>query len=120
MADAGLTSLAERRNRGDMIEVFKIMRGMTKVKKNEWFELREDVDIRPTRLNTTVTDGVLQRRPDVLFKARAKKGIRKNWFTLRVVRPWNDIPDEVKNQKSVNAFKNAYDRWKEEERQQTQ
>ena len=75
-------------------------------------------DVRPTRSNTTVTDGIQQRRPDVLFKARAKKEIRKNFFTLRVVRPWNDIPDEVKNQKSINSFKNAYDRWKKE--QQTQ
>ena len=53
---AGLTSLAERRKRGDMIEVFKVMRGISKVDKNEWFELREEVDVRPTRSNATVTD----------------------------------------------------------------
>ncbi len=121
LAEAGLTSLADRRRRGDMIEVFKIMKGLIKIEKSDWFELREDVEVRPTRSNTTVTDGVQSRRPDVLFKTRAKKEIRKNFFTLRVVQHWNEIPDEIKNQKTVNAFKNAYDRWrKEEERQQRQ
>ena len=118
LADAGLLSLKERRQRGDMIEVFKTMRGFNKVERREWFVIREEEEVRATRSNTTVTDGVERRRPDVLFQTRAKKEIRKNFFTMRVVQPWNEIPDEIKNQKSVNAFKNSYDRWKKEQREQ--
>ena len=83
-----------------MIEVFKIMRGMSKVEKNECFDLREEAEVRPTRSNTTVNDGVQQRRPDNLFKTRAKKEIRKNFFTAggaaverhsgRIKKPEND------------------------------
>ena len=111
-------TLEERQERGDMIEVFKTMRGFNRVEKREWFEIREEEEMRATRSNTTVTDGVERRRPDVLFKTRANKEIRRNFFTIRVVQPWNDIPDEIKNQKSINAFKNSYDRWKKEQREQ--
>ena len=48
----------------------------------------------------------------MLEKERARLDIRKNSFTVRVVRKWNELPESVKNQKSVNGFKNAYDRWK--------
>ena len=118
LANAGLMSLKERRQRGDMIEVFKTMRGFNRVEKREWFEIREEEEVRATRSNTTVTDGVERRRPDVLFKTRANKEIRRNFFTLRVVQPWNEIPDEIKNQKSINSFKNSYDRWKKEQKEQ--
>ena len=35
----GLTTLSERRIRGDMIEVFKILKGFSKVNYNTWFKL---------------------------------------------------------------------------------
>ena len=28
-----------------------------------------------------------------------------------MVKKWNEIPDWVKEKQSVNAFKNAYDKW---------
>ena len=39
--DAGLTSLVDRRERGDAIETFKTMNGFNNVKKEEWFMLEE-------------------------------------------------------------------------------
>jgi len=36
--------------------------------------------------------------------------IRKYVFIQRVVNNWNGLPAKVVNSKSVNAFKNAYDR----------
>ena len=48
---------------------------------------------------------------DVLYKAPAKHEIRDNFFTVRVVRAWNDLPEKVKEAKSVNAFKTALDNW---------
>ena len=34
-----------------------------------------------------------------------------NFFTMRAERIWNSLPNRVKEHKSVNAFKTAYDRW---------
>ena len=38
--------------------------------------------------------------------------MRKHFFTVRVVKKWNELPEEVKNQTSINGFKNSYDRWR--------
>ena len=44
----GLTTLTERRERGDAIETFKTLKGFNKVEKEKWFKLEEE-DSRPTR-----------------------------------------------------------------------
>ena len=51
------------------------------------------------------------RREMVLVVERANLEIRKNLFAIRAGKDWNKLPEEVKNQTSINAFKNAYDRW---------
>jgi len=45
-----------------------------------------------------------------LTKARPRLNIRKYFFSQTVVNSWNGLPAKVVNSKSVNAFKNAYDR----------
>ena len=47
----------------------------------------------------------------------ARLEVRKNFFNVRAAKAWNDIPQTVKEQTSVNAFKNAYDRWKKDANQ---
>ena len=42
----------------------------------------------------------------------AKLEVRKNFFNVRAANVWNAIPDEVRGKKTVNGFKNAYDKWK--------
>ena len=116
LEDAGLTTLKERRIRGDMIETFKTMKGFNQIEIDQWFERRRAEGNRPTRSNTTVNNGMPVARPDVLYKGKANLEVRNNFFTVRVVRTWNDLPDEVKNQASVNGFKNAYDRWRKKGR----
>ena len=37
----------------------------------------------------------------------ANTDIRKNFFSLRVIKPWNNLPDHVKSASTVNSFKNA-------------
>ena len=39
--------------------------------------------------------------------------MRRNFFTVRVEKEWNALPESVKMQRTVNAFKNEYDRWHE-------
>ena len=111
LTDAGLPTLDERRKRGDAIEVFKTLHGFNRVQKDNWFDITEQT-ARSTRANTTVTDNKEKRRNYVLCKPPARGEIRNNFFTVRVIRQWNDLPDEVKSQKTVNAFKSSYDRWR--------
>jgi len=54
-----------------------------------------------------------RRKSDMLKVDTARLEVRKNFFNIRAAKAWNCIPEEVKNQRSVNAFKNAYDRWRE-------
>ena len=110
LRDAGLTTLKERRRRGDAIETFKTINGFNKVEKDTWFNFVEE-DARPTRANTNVTEAGEVRKRDVLKLEKSKLEVRKNSFTVRAAREWNRIPEIVRSKTSVNAFKNAYDAW---------
>jgi hypothetical protein len=95
----GLTSLSERRVRGDLIEVFKILKGFSKVDQGTWFNLS--------------MDGRTRGHQYKLVKLRSRLDIRKNFFSQRVISMWNSLPSEVFEAESVNAFKNRYDKYKE-------
>ena len=110
LKDAGLTTLKERRERGDAIEVFKVMRNINNIDEKRWFNRVPD-DARPLRSNTLVEGGDEIRR-EVLEVERAKLEVRKNFFVVRAAKAWNSIPEGVKNQRTVNGFKNAYDAWR--------
>ena len=116
LKDAGLTSLVDRRERGDAIETFKTMNGFNNVKKEEWFMLEEESS-RPTRRNAEVTEEGVKKKAHVLRMESARLEVRRNFFNVRAARTWNGIPQSVKEKTSVNAFKNAYDKWKKDETQ---
>ena len=115
LKDVGLTTLTERRERGDAIETFKTIKGFNRVIKENWFEF-ETEDQRPTRRNTEITEEGERRKRNVLREERARLEVRKNCFNVRAAKTWNQIPDHVREQTSVNGFKNAYDKWEEEQR----
>ena len=112
---AGLTTLKERRVRGDLIEAYKTLKGMNSVEKTEWFDIRTNETTRPTRGNTVIVDGDEKMKIETLYKNQAAGEIRNNFFTVRVVRSWNELPEIVKGAKTVNGFKSAYDTWKSRE-----
>ena len=87
------------------------LEGLNGVDSEKWFE-RESESSRATRRNMEVTEGGERRRSDILMVETARLEIRKNFFNIRAAKAWNDIPEKVKEQNSVNAFKNAYDAWK--------
>ena len=110
LKSVGLTSLKDRRKRGDAIETFKTLRGFNRVEKDSWFSIQRG-DERATRANTEVGDDGEKRRGDVLVKQKANLEIRRNFFTQRAERTWNALPGWVQEQQTVNGFKSAYDNW---------
>ena len=85
----GLTTLLERRMRGDLIETFKILNGLNDYG-NNFFNLS-------TRTNNLV----------------ARPGSRNiDFFGERVIKFWNKLPEHVKTRNSVNSFKNALDKFR--------
>ena len=100
LSELNLTTLSERRKRADMIETFKIIRGHNNVEKSTWFQnVRNDGT--QTR-NSSI--------PDNLKKTQSKTDIRKNFFSVRVINSWNELPNDLKTDSSVKNFKRNYDK----------
>ena len=111
LRDAGLTTLRERRERGDMVEAFKTLRGINTVEADGWFKTVSE-DARPTRANAIIGEEGETRRELVLEVERSRLDVRKNSYTVRAAKAWNDVPEATKKQTNTNAFKNLYDAWR--------
>ena len=91
-----LISLADRRLRGDLIEAYKIITGRGKVKKDDFLVFSDSgYNLRGHCYKLATTCSRLE--------------VRRNFFSQRVVRPWNLLPVHVVEAPSVNAFKNRCD-----------
>ena len=93
----GLISLEDRRTRGDLIEVFKMIKGISSVDYRLWFTFEENSRTRGHKYK--------------LVKNRSKCTIRQNYFSQRIVNNWNKLPQSVVEADSVNSFKNRYDKY---------
>ena len=101
-----LPTLAYRRTRGDMIEVYKLLRGKYDSDVSNSIKLHKDSDTREGTRGHSLK----------LFKESACTNVRKVSFSLRVTILWNDLPEVVVTAPSVNSFKNRLDRhWSTEE-----
>jgi hypothetical protein len=101
LAKLGLTTLEERRHQTNMLQTFKILRGIDRMDSDAWFQ-RVDTSVRTTR---SAAD------PLNLKPQPARLGIRRNFFSNRVIEPWNLVPSELKNARTtVSFFKRAYKR----------
>lgn len=87
----GLWTLEERRNRADLIEVFKICNGYTTLSLEAFFE----VD----------SYGRTRGHNWKLRKPHCTKGIRKYFFSSRVIDRWNKLTDDIVRSPSINSFK---------------
>ena len=93
-----LTTLEERRHQADMAMVYKVLTGRDQVDHEEWFT-RAGEAARATRAGAD---------PMNIRIKHGRLDIRRNFFTVRVTELWNMIPSEIKNQRTVDAFKSAY------------
>jgi len=97
-----LTTLRYRRHRGHMIEVFKILRNV---------------------YDPEITKGMLQLSNNTRTRGHslklcaqpARRDIRKHSFVVRVIKPWNSLPEEVVMSSSVKMFEARLDKfWKDQ------
>ena len=109
LKNAGLTTLEDRRRRGDQIQTFKAIKGFSRVEPDEWFSLKDPTITRPTRANTVVTELGETMKAHVMNMPVCRLDVRKNFYNVRIVKEWNSLPENAKNAKSINEFKNLYD-----------
>ena len=95
----GLTTLEERRERGDAIEVFKYVRGFLDVEKETLFKTSSAENPKTRHQHTFMP----------LTVPRANLDLRKNFFTVRGAKLWNSLPSALRESKTINKFKNTYD-----------
>ena len=91
-----LTTLETKRLRGDLIEVFKIVKGLDNLNLNNYFEV-----------STAVTRG----HTFELVKKGCHLDCRKFCFSFRIVNTWNSLSNDVIACDSVNSFKIRLDKW---------
>ena len=84
-----LTTLHERRMRGDLIEVFKMLNGLSSATGNV------------IEISTRTTNLLVNER-----KKNITRTMENDFFGSRIVKYWNKLPSNVKSSESVNGFKN--------------
>ena len=89
----GLITFEQRGERGDMIEVYKILKGLTKIDSALFWEVTE------------ACNGAR------LVKSMAVNGRRqrKNFFSYRVIQKWNLLPVDIRKAPSLNSFETKLD-----------
>jgi ribonucleases P/MRP protein subunit RPP40 len=101
-----LLSLVNRRNRADMIQLFKIVNNIDSVEAATWFQV-----VNITRPNTRAinhNNGVIN------FHIPVKRTeISKNFFSVRAAIYWNNLPDNVKQAQTLPVFKKRLDKYLE-------
>ena len=100
-----MTTLEQRRERGDLIHMFRIMTGKDDVSHSTWFQTLSD---RVGGPSTRAATGYLNVEPPVPGNSE----VRRNFFSQRVVAAWNSLPDNIKKPETVNSFKNSLDDFK--------
>lgn len=100
LKELNLSSLEDRRKRGDMIQVWKIINKHDNLPANQFFEFFQE-GRQTTRLSANYQN---------IVKPRFKTDARKYSFSVRVVDAWNSLPTSVKSAKTLNSFKSLYDK----------
>ena len=97
-----LFRLSDRRRRGDMITVYKMINGMTDIDFTTLFKLN-------TRSNVNMNTRSHQQQISLTHMASMKTDVRRSFFSQRIIVPWNSLPPTVVNSANVEMFKRNYD-----------
>ena len=82
--------------RADLIEVYKMLNGLSRLPFGTFFELREGDRTRGNSLK--------------LIKHRSRLDLRQHFFSERVVNSWNRLSNDTVTATSLNSFKNKLSR----------
>lgn len=96
-----LWTLEQRRNRADLIELFRIYRGLSGIGIDTMFE--------------PVTEGKTRGHSLKLRKHCCHLDLRKFFFSERVINRWNALDEEAVSATSVNSFKNQLQRIRQQQ-----
>jgi len=102
LARLHLWTLEERRNRADLIELFKIYKNLSAITLGSLFEQANDNRTRGHSLK--------------LQKHHCHLDLRKFFFSERVITRWNALDNEAVAATSVNNFKNHLQRIREKKK----
>ena len=91
-----LWTLEERRNRADLLEVFRMYRGLSTTSFVSMFTLSS---------NTTTRGHTAK-----ITKNRCRLDLRRHFFSERVIDRWNRLPQQAIDSPTINAFKSRLDR----------
>jgi len=96
------SSLEKRRWRGDLIQAYRIVKGIDKVNMEHFFEIDDGGghDLRGHNLKVKVQRSRLQ--------------LRQGFFSQRVVCAWNSLPSSVVEASSVKTFMKRLDNWSQD------
>ena len=91
----GMFSLEKRRLRGDIIALFKYLKGCHPEESQDLFSILPEC--------RSWNNGLK------LQEARFQLDIKRNFLTVRAVRQWNQLPREVVGSPTLEAFKRQLD-----------
>jgi hypothetical protein len=86
-----LDSLAIRRRRNDMLQVYRIIHGIDNINASDFFEFSSDSITRGHRYK--------------INKPRVITSQRQNTFSIRIVNDWNSLNNDTVSSESINIFK---------------
>ena len=91
--------MEERRNRADLTEVFKMVKGLSGITMESMFEFSTTKHLRGHELK--------------LNKHKSKLEVRRHFFTQRLVNRWNSLDHHTVNASTANSFMNGLQRLKQ-------
>jgi hypothetical protein len=94
--ELGLNTLEVRRWEQDMVQTYKILNGIGKIRADRFFTKIGSRLVARTRMAAG---------HDNLVLPRARTEVRRNSFSVRIVQSWNGLPDSIKSAGSLLAFK---------------
>jgi len=88
--------------RADLIEVFKIVKGLSSIKLETFFEVDNK--------------GIARGHQWKLKKKRCNTDLRQHFFSERVINMWNNLDKHVVSAASINCFKNRLQKMRDKDK----
>ena len=109
LAKAGIPSMLFRRERADMLEMYKYINGFYDVQTPVKME-RDSLDARPRPVTRHMDHTVVKERvPNTAWGT-----VRSRFFSLRATNNWNSLDSHTVSAPTLNCFKNRLDKlWKD-------